>query len=83
VISLTITLFFASIFFPQAFNRSLESFLCLSGGAELRDFKNPKNDSKLRLNACGKKIDSKKRVIVNDITKDQRRTYWCPKIQKL
>ena len=65
------------------FTREIMKKAYLSGGAELRDFKNPKNDSKLRLNAYGKKIDSKKRVIVNDITKDQRRTYWCPKIQKL
>ena len=65
------------------FTRKIMKKAYLSGGAELRDFKNPKNDSKLRLNAYGKKIDSKKRVIVNDITKDQRRTYWCPKIQKI
>ena len=65
------------------FTREIMKKAYMSGGAELRDFKNPKKDSKLRLNAYGKKIDSKKRVIVNDITKDQRRTYWCPKIQKL
>ncbi len=65
------------------FTREIMKKAYMSGGAELRDFKNPKKDSKLRLNAYGKKIDSKKRLIVNDITKDQRRTYWCPKIQKL
>jgi len=65
------------------FTREIMKKAYMSGGAELRDFKNPKKNSKLRLNAYGKKIDSKKRVIVNDITKDQRRTYWCPKIQKL
>jgi DNA-formamidopyrimidine glycosylase len=65
------------------FTREIMKKAYMSGGAELRDFKNPKKDSKLRLNAYGKKNDSKKRLIVNDITKDQRRTYWCPKIQKL
>ena len=65
------------------FSREIMKKAYMSGGAELRDFKNPKKDSKLQLNAYGKKIDSKKRLIVNDITKDQRRTYWCPKIQKL
>ena len=65
------------------FTREIMKKAYMSGGAELRDFKNPKKDSKLRLNAYGKKIDSKKRLIVNDITKDQRRTYWCPKIQRL
>ena len=65
------------------FTREIMKKAYMSGGAELRDFKNPKKNSKLQLNAYGKKIDSKKRVIVNDITKDQRRTYWCPKIQKL
>jgi DNA-formamidopyrimidine glycosylase len=65
------------------FTREIMKKAYMSGGAELRDFKNPKKDSKLQLNAYGKKIDSKKRLIVNDITKDQRRTYWCPKIQKI
>ena len=65
------------------FSREIMKKAYVSGGAELRDFKNPKKDSKLQLNAYGKKIDSKKRLIVNDITKDQRRTYWCPKIQKI
>jgi DNA-formamidopyrimidine glycosylase len=65
------------------FTREIMKKAYMSGGAELRDFKNPKKNSKLQLIAYGKKIDSKKRLIVNDITKDQRRTYWCPKIQKL
>ena len=53
-----------------------------SGGAELRDFKNPKNDSKLELLAYGKEKDKKGRKIISQITKDQRRTFWCPSIQK-
>tara|TARA_B100000475_G_C14998603_1_gene315382 strand:+ start:580 stop:1377 length:798 start_codon:yes stop_codon:yes gene_type:complete len=52
-----------------------------SGGAELRDFKNPKKDSKLKLLAYGKESDPKGRLIINDITNDKRRTFWCPEIQ--
>ena len=52
-----------------------------SGGAELRDFKNPKKDSKLQLLAYGKENDGKGRLIINKITKDNRRTFWCPEIQ--
>ena len=53
-----------------------------SGGAELRDFKNPKKDSKLELLAYGQEKDKKGREIINEITKDQRRSFWCPEIQK-
>tara|TARA_B110001450_G_scaffold35904_1_gene31592 strand:+ start:429 stop:1235 length:807 start_codon:yes stop_codon:yes gene_type:complete len=53
----------------------------LSGGAELKDFKNPENDSKLILNAYAQTQDSKGNPIINDITKDNRRTYWSPKRQ--
>ena len=59
----------------------IESYNC--GGAELRDFKNPKKDSKLKLLAYGKEKDEKGRKIINEITKDQRRTFWCPAIQKI
>ena len=51
------------------------------GGAELRDFKNPDKESKLKLESYGQKQDSKGREIINDITKDNRRSYWCPEIQ--
>ena len=53
------------------------------GGAELRDFKNPDKDSKLNLQAYGREKDSKGKKIINAITKDNRRTYWCPKTQHL
>ena len=53
------------------------------GGAELRDFKNPDKESKLTLQSYGKQHDSKGRKIINDITKDNRRSYWCPDIKKL
>ena len=43
---------------------------------ELRDFKNPKKDSKLQLLAYGKENDGKGRLIINKITKDNRRTFW-------
>jgi len=59
----------------------IESYNC--GGAELRDFKNPKKDSKLKLLAYGKEKDKKGRKIISEITKDQRRTFWCPAIQKI
>jgi DNA-formamidopyrimidine glycosylase len=53
------------------------------GGAELRDFKNPENDSKLILNAYGQTQDLKGNNIINDITKDNRRSYWSPNRQIL
>ena len=31
----------------------------------------------------GKEKDEKGRKIINEITKDQRRTFWCPAIQKI
>ena len=43
--------------------------------------KNPENDSKLILNAYAQTQDSKGNPIINDITKDNRRTYWSPKRQ--
>jgi len=54
-----------------------------SGGAELRDFNNPNKDSSLNLQAYGRDEDSHGRKIKNEITKDNRRTFWCPEIQKL
>lgn len=53
------------------------------GGAELRDFKNPDKDSKLQLQAYGREKDIKGNNLKNAITKDKRRTYWCPINQKL
>ena len=50
-------------------------------GIELKDFKNPEKDSKLILNAYAQTQDSKGNPIINDITKDNRRTYWSPKRQ--
>jgi len=63
------------------FTRSTMIASYKSGGAELRDFKNPKKDSKLQLLAYGKENDGKGRLIINKITKDNRRTFWCPEIQ--
>ena len=53
------------------------------GGAELRDFKNPDKESKLQLMAYGKEKDLQGKKIISSITKDNRRTYWCPEIQYL
>jgi len=52
-----------------------------SGGAELRDFKNPFHKSKFKLHVYGqKKINNK--LIISKITSDQRKTWFCPDIQK-
>jgi len=53
------------------------------GGAELKDFKNPEKESKLILNAYGQTQDSNGEVIINNITNDNRRSYWAPNRQIL
>ncbi len=53
------------------------------GGAELRDFKNPKKSSSLKLMIYGKKITSKGNKVINFISSDNRRTYVCLKTQKI
>ena len=52
-----------------------------SGGAELRDFKNPFHKSKFKLHVYGKKKINNK-LIISKITSDQRKTWFCPDIQK-
>ena len=54
-----------------------------SGGAELKDFKNPFKESIFHLNVYGKKNDLNGNIILSKKTKDQRTTWWCPKIQKI
>ena len=59
-------------------NKSFES-----GGAELKDFKNPNHKSKFTLNIYGKKKTLKNENVISINTSDQRRSWICPKIQKL
>ena len=54
-----------------------------NGGAELKDFKNPFHESLFTLKIYGKTHTQKKDKIISQITSDQRKTWWCPKIQKL
>ena len=54
----------------------------LSGGAELKDFKNPFNTSIFKLKVYGKKEDEFGNIIKSITTSDQRKSWYCPKIQK-
>ena len=53
-----------------------------SGGAELKDFKNPFHTSDFELKVYGKKKDSHGFEIVSKLTSDQRKSWFCPKLQK-
>ena len=55
----------------------------LHGGAELKDFKNPFNKSEFTLKVYGQNFDPQGNKIEKTTTKDQRSTWWSPKIQKL
>ena len=55
----------------------------ISGGAELKDFKNPFSKSKFKLKIYGKKFTSKKDIVTSKITSDYRKTWFCTKSQKL
>ena len=59
-------------------NKSFES-----GGAELKDFKNPNYKSKFILNIYGRKKTLNNKNIISINTSDQRRSWICPEIQKL
>ena len=54
-----------------------------SGGAELKDFKNPFKSSKFKLKVYGKKITDKKTNVKSIVTSDQRKSWYCEKTQKL
>jgi len=54
----------------------------ISGGAELRDFKNPFHKSNFKLFVYGKDEDLNKNKISSMLTSDQRKTWFCPKTQK-
>jgi len=53
------------------------------GGAQLRDFKNPSFAPDLTLLIYGKTMTSDNLNVISEITNDNRRTFWCPSIQKL
>ena len=55
----------------------------LSGGAQLRDFKNPNFGSSLKLDVYQRKTTDDGKIVVSDITLDKRVTYWCPEMQKI
>ena len=54
-----------------------------SGGAELKDFKNPFNSSKFKLKIYGKKYTENKNLVISKNTSDSRKTWFCSKEQKL
>ena len=53
------------------------------GGAELKDFKNPFNTSQFKLKIYGRKYTNKKNIVISKITSDSRKSWFCPKEQKL
>ena len=54
-----------------------------SGGAELKDFKNPFKSSKFKLKVYGKKNTDNKTNVISIVTSDQRKSWYCEKTQKL
>jgi len=54
-----------------------------SGGAELKDFKNPFNKSEFKLKIYGKKNTEKKHAVTSLFTSDSRKSWFCEKTQKL
>ena len=55
----------------------------LSGGAELKDFKNPFNISEFQLKIYGKKETPLNNKVTSIITSDNRKTWFCKVTQKL
>jgi formamidopyrimidine-DNA glycosylase len=47
------------------------------GGAQLRDFKNPSKAPDLELLIYGKELTEKNLPVTSEITKDNRRSFWC------
>ena len=54
-----------------------------SGGAELKDFKNPFNPSKFKLQIYGKKYTLQNNLVISKKTTDSRKTWFCSEQQKL
>ena len=53
------------------------------GGAELKDFKNPFYQSNFKLKIYGKKYTEKNNPVTSTKTSDSRKSWFCPKNQKL
>jgi len=53
-----------------------------TGGAELKDFKNPYHTSEFELIVYGKKEDLLGNEVLSTTTSDQRKSWYCPNIQK-
>lgn len=54
-----------------------------NGGAELKDFRNPQKKSSFNLDVYAKKTDPNGNPVISTISKDNRRTWFVPEIQKL
>ena len=54
-----------------------------TGGAELKDFKNPFNQSEFKLRVYGKKLTDKENPVTSLLTSDSRKSWICRKSQKL
>jgi len=52
------------------------------GGAQIRDFSNPEIDSSLNLEVYNMSITADGLDVVNQKTRDNRVSFWCPDIQK-
>ena len=59
----------------------LKSYKC--GGAQLRDFKNPSKAPDLDLLVYGKSFTKDNLPVKSEVTKDNRRTFWCPSVQSI
>lgn len=53
-----------------------------TGGAELKDFKNPFDESRFSLKVYGKTNDLMGNKVISQLTSDQRKSWFCPSIQK-
>ena len=54
-----------------------------NGGAELKDFRNPQKKSSFNMEVYAKKTDSNGNSVLSIMSKDNRRTWFVPNIQKL
>ena len=53
------------------------------GGAELKDFKNPFNQSKFKLQIYGQKYTKYNNLVISKRTSDYRKSWFCLEEQKL
>jgi endonuclease-8 len=70
----------------QTLCRNAKSLLFKSyagGGAQLRDFKNPGRSPDLKLLVYGRAFTDENTPVISSITRDNRRSFWCQKTQKI